>query len=83
LGGNLRYPPNSRDLGIQGRVYVQFTVNLDGTLSDFKILKGVTNDIDQEALRVMTLSPNWIPAIKRGISYKTNYTIPIFFQLGR
>ena len=42
-----------------------------------------TNDIDQEALRVMTLSPPWIPAAKRGIPYKTSYTIPIFFQLGR
>jgi TonB family protein len=81
LGENLRYPPDAARDGIQGRIYISFIVEKDGTFSELKIAKGVRQDLDDEALRVVKLSPIWNPALKRGITQKTSYTIPVFFQL--
>jgi outer membrane biosynthesis protein TonB len=60
---------------------MSFVVEKDGTFSELKIAKGVRQDLDDEALRVVKLSPIWNPALKRGIPQKTSYTIPVFFQL--
>ncbi|OAQ39114.1 hypothetical protein A5893_10615 [Pedobacter psychrophilus] len=81
LGRNLRYPPKARDNNTQGRVILSFVVDKEGKLVDIKILKGVAEDIDNEALRVMNLSPKWIPGTQRGKPIRISYTVPIVFQL--
>jgi TonB family protein len=66
LGKNIKYPAKAADDGVQGRVFVQFTVKKDGSLDNFRILRGVRADLDNEALRVAKLMPNWISGTKNG-----------------
>ncbi|MBC7653631.1 MAG: TonB family protein [Oligoflexus sp.] len=81
LGKNLRYPAKARDYNIQGRVYLSFDVDKDGDLINLKVVKGVNEELDNEALRVMRMSPKWNPGTQRGRAVKVSYTVPIFFQL--
>jgi TonB family protein len=81
LGTNLRYPATARDAGIQGRVYCQFVVEKDGSLSDIKIVRGIGYGCDEEAKRVLELSPKWNPGIQNGEKVRVSYTVPIFFQM--
>ena len=81
LLGRLRYPPAARENKIQGKVTVGFVIQKDGSLSDFKIVKGVSSELDEEALRVIKLSPNWTPSLQRGKPISAPYSIPLFFQL--
>ena len=81
LEKNLNYPINSRDNGIQGRVYISFVIEKDGTPTDFKVAKGIATDLNNESLRVLKLSPKWIPGIQRGKSVRMSYLMPIVFML--
>ncbi len=81
LGHNLRYPAYSREHGTQGRVVVGFIVEVNGTLSNIRIVRKLDDHLDQEALRVMKLSPNWKPGIFKGKPVRVNYSIPISFTL--
>jgi len=82
LSEQIKYPQQARTEGIQGRVFVEFVVNQDGTLSDFKVLKGIGAGCDGEALRVLGLSKNWNPAKQRGSAVKQKLVLPVVFALG-
>ncbi|WP_424962767.1 energy transducer TonB [Ekhidna sp.] len=62
LAQNLRYPQNAQRLGIEGRVYIQFVVEKDGSISNVKVVKGIGAGCDQEAKRVTEKMPKWNPA---------------------
>jgi TonB family protein len=81
LGTNIRYPSAAREKHIQGRVILTFVVEADGSLSSFKILRGVSPDLDAEALRVMAISPKWEPGIENSKKVRVQYSIPISFTL--
>jgi len=81
LSQHLRYPPKARDNNIQGKVYLQFVIEKDGSLTEAKVTKGVGGGCDEEALRVINLSPKWSPGVQRGKAVRVSYTVPIFFQL--
>ena len=81
LGKNLKYPTEAKRNKIQGRVYISFIVEADGSLSEPKVLRGIGSGCDEEAVRVMKLSPNWIPGVQNGKKVRVNYTVPIFFSL--
>ena len=68
--------------GIEGKVFLEFTVNTDGTLSDIHALKGVGGGCDEEAIKVMQGSPTWIPGKQRGMNVRQRMVIPINFSLG-
>jgi TonB family protein len=79
LGMNIKYPKSAFEAGIAGIVYSNFFVNKEGYLTDIKISRGVSEDIDDEVLRVIKAMPRWSPAIlddKKVISY---FTLPIEF----
>ena len=78
---NLKYPQAAKDAGIQGRVVLQFTVYPDGSVRDTKVLRGVNPDLDAEALRVVSASPDWTPGYVNGKPVKVTYTFPVIFQL--
>ena len=78
---NLKYPKAAKDAGVQGRVTLQFTVYPDGSVRDSKILRGVNPDLDAEALRVVSASPNWTPGYVKGEPVKVTYTFPVIFKL--
>lgn len=78
---NLVYPEIAKENGVQGRVTMQFTVNPDGSVSNVKVLRGVDPSLDQEAVRVIQMSPKWLPGKQRDRAVKVTYTFPVIFQL--
>lgn len=82
LGSRLRYPALARQNKIQGKVYIGFVVEKNGSLSDFKVIRGIGGGCDEEAIRVLKLSPLWKPGYANGKPVRTSYTLPITFQLG-
>jgi TonB family protein len=79
---NLRYPMEAQRSRITGKVFLSFDVCTDGSLCDFKILKGVEKNLNEEALRVVKLmSGQWEPAIFRGKPVKNKFNLPISFML--
>lgn len=83
INENIKYPPAAKEKGIQGKVYIQFVVEKDGTLTDFKVRRGAHPLLDAEALRVLKLMPNWKPGSMRGKKVRTRYTVPIIFALSQ
>ncbi len=82
LGETVRYPVKAQELGIQGRVILQFVVNADGSIdNDIKVLRGVDPVLDAEAIRVIKSMPKWTPGMQRGKNVRVNYTLPINFRL--
>ena len=66
IASNLKYPEEAADMSIQGTVFVQFAIDLNGKVVDAKITKGVDPLLDNEALRVVNLSPYWRPGMQKG-----------------
>ena len=83
LSNNLKYPEQAKENEIQGKVYIQFVVNENGSLEDHKVLRGLSKECDEEAKRVMKLMPNWTPGQQRGKAVKTKMVIPISFVLSQ
>ncbi|WP_183567565.1 M56 family metallopeptidase [Mucilaginibacter sp. SP1R1] len=81
LSDNIKYPKADREKGVQGRVIVAFIVEKDGSLSDLKILRGISKGLDNESLRVLRLSPNWQFGIQNGKAVRVQYSVPIQFTL--
>lgn len=81
LLGELIYPEISIEFSEQGVVYVSFVIEIDGKISDVKIIKGVSRDIDREAIRVIKKSPKWIPGKVNNQVVRTRVTVPINFVL--
>lgn len=79
----LNYPKQARRMGIQGRVFVQFVVDKDGSITDVKTVKGIGGGCDEEAERVLRESVKWAPAKQRGKKVKVRMNIPIVFKLDR
>ncbi|MCD8740146.1 TonB family protein [Mucilaginibacter roseus] len=81
LAKTIRYPAAAREKNVQGRVYVSFVITDKGKLTNFKIEKGIGFGCDEEVLRVMKLSPDWIPRYVKGKAVEEFYTVPIAFNL--
>jgi TonB family protein len=83
LSRNIQYPAVCRDKNQQGMVYVQFTVEKDGSLSDIKVVKSISACplFDKEAVRVVSSMPKWSPATMNGHVVRCMETIPVRFQL--
>ncbi len=79
LGENLKYPKQDKDAGIQGTVYLQFIVGKNGEIRNVKILRGVSELIDKEALRVVKAMPKWKPGIQNDKPVSVIYNLPIKF----
>ncbi len=78
---NLKYPRQARRMGIEGKVYVQFIVERDGSLTDIQIMKGIGAGCNEETLRVFEKAPKWKPAKQRGIPVRVRRAMPITFKL--
>ncbi|RLD48169.1 MAG: energy transducer TonB, partial [Bacteroidetes bacterium] len=75
------YPPQAKNNGIQGRIFINFIVEPDGIVSDVKILKGIGGGCDKEALRVVKNMPRWEPGVQKGKPVRVSYNLPIKFTL--
>ena len=81
VNSNLKYPSIAQANGVEGRVTLQFTVNPDGSVSNVKVLRGVDSSLDNEAVRVVSMSPKWTPGRQRDRAVKVTYTFPVIFKL--
>lgn len=77
----MKYPEDAMNNAYQGKVYVGFIVNTDGTITDVEIKRGVQESLDREALRIIRNMPNWNPAVQDGKAIKSSYTLPVSFKL--
>lgn len=77
---NMRYPENARKNGVQGKVIVKAVIEKDGSISDVKIVRGVDQELNNEAIRLMHTMPKWTPAKNEGITVRSYYTLVIPFK---
>ena len=77
---NLIYPDKARRMGLEGKVFVQFIVEKDGSLTNVKVLRGMHGDCNEEAIRVMQKSPRWITGKQRGRPVRVQMVVPITFK---
>lgn len=81
IGKNLVYPEQALKQGVQGKVFVEFIVNEDGSLSNFAVLKGIGSGCDEAAMAVIRQSPNWIPGKQKGKVVKQRMVLPVNFSM--
>lgn len=77
----LKYPAEAVRDGVQGRVMVEFVINKDGKVSDVRVVKGVSEELDAEAVKVVAASPKWKPGKLNGQKVRCSMTIPVEFRL--
>lgn len=80
LRREMQYPRKAQSMDIQGKVFVEFIVNENGSLSQLKVVKGIGGGCDEEAVRVLSLS-KWSPGKQRGKPVKVKMVQPIVFKL--
>ena len=78
---NVVYPQQAKDAGVEGRVFVAFIVETDGSISDVKVLHGIGNGCDEAAVEVVQLMPKWKPGFHNGEAVRVKSLLPISFQL--
>ena len=78
---NLQYPDISMEMGEQGKVYLTFVVEKDGSITNVEIIKGISRDLDNEAKRLIRTMPNWLPGEAKGLKVRSSFTMPINFEL--
>ncbi len=81
LGKNIHYPAIAKENNVQGKVFLSFVVERDGSLTDIRVVRGIGSGCDDEAVRVLKASPKWRPGIQNGRPVRVAYTIPISFTL--
>ena len=81
LAQNMKYPVEAQEAKIEGRVIVQFIVDRDGSITDVKVVRSISPELDAEAVRVISLMPKWNPGKQRGKAVAVKYTMPVMFRL--
>ena len=81
LKHNLHYPPAEKEKGIQGRVFVGFVIEKDGSVSSVEVKRGIGEECDAEAVRVVKEMPNWEPGKQSGIVVSMAMVLPINFKI--
>lgn len=81
LSKNIKYPQMARESGIQGRVFVNFVVEPDGSVSNVNVMRSLGGGCDEEAVRVVKAMPKWKPGRQRGKAVRVSYILPIVFKL--
>jgi TonB family protein len=75
------YPKAARKKGIEGRVVLQFVINIDGWITNIEVVRSVEKSLDDEARRVISLMPQWTPGTQNGKPVYVKFTLPIVFKL--
>lgn len=81
VGDNMKYPSQARRMGVEGKVYVQFVVDKDGSIKEVVTVKGIGAGCDEEAVRVLKDSPKFNPGKQRGRPVKVRMILPVYFKL--
>jgi len=78
---NIQYPEQAKKNGIQGKVFITFVVEADGSITNVKVLRGIGGGCDEEAVRVIKLMPKWNPGTEKGQPVRVQFNLPIKFTL--
>jgi len=81
LSNSIQYPKDAKEKKIEGKVFVSFIITELGKVSEVKILRGVNESLDKEAIRVVKEMPDWKPGTQGDEPVKVKYTLPISFKL--
>jgi protein TonB len=81
LSNNIKYPQSCIDNNVQGKSYIKFTIEKDGSISNMEVVKSSHSLLDKEAIRVIGKMPNWKPGRQLNKVVRVNYTLPINFVL--
>jgi len=81
ISDQISYPTTAKELGIQGKVFVTFVIETDGSVSGVEVLRGIGGGCDEEAVRVVKSLPNWKPGKQRGVPVRVRYNLPVKFTL--
>ncbi len=83
IKSNYRYPRDAQRANIEGKVFVQFVVNTDGSISNARVIRGIGGGCDEEAIRLVQMMPKWTPGRQDGEVVAAYHTVPITFKLLR
>lgn len=78
---NLKYPKSAQNAGTQGRVTIRFVVQKTGEITDVTVIRGISSELDAEAVRVVKAMPKWIPGKIKGQVVPVYFTLPIVYKL--
>lgn len=81
INNNIKYPSQARRMNIEGRVFVQFIIEKDGSISQVEAIRGIGESCDEEAVRVVASAPRWEPGKQRGKPVRVKMVLPISFKL--
>lgn len=81
IAENIRYPQSAKEKGVSGTVYISYVVSETGNVTKVKVWRGVSSDIDNEAVRVVSTLKNYTPGMQRGKPVSVQMTIPVRFVL--
>lgn len=81
IAKNVKYPQIAAENNIQGKVFMNFVIEKDGSITDVKVLRGVDPTLDKEAIRVIKSMPKWKPGKQRGKPVRVSFNLPITFTL--
>ncbi|WP_316798926.1 TonB family protein [Pedobacter frigidisoli] len=81
LSKTIRYPELAQEKNVQGKVFLSFIVEKDGSISDVMVTRGLGSGLDEEAVRVLNESPRWNPGVKDGMVVRVKYNINVNFTL--
>lgn len=78
---NIKYPENALENGVEGKVTVSFVVDATGKIRNAKVVNGVDDELNAEALRVVESAPAWAPAKQNGKNVPVTCSIPVTFKI--
>lgn len=79
--GNIKYPADAREQGIEGKVITTFDIDKKGKVRNIKVLRGISDDIKEEVIRILKSMPKWNPGHYNGQPVKFNFILPVNFRL--
>jgi protein TonB len=81
VNDNIKYPRQAQAMNIEGKVFVQFVVGKNGELTDIRVIRGIGGGCDEEAIRVVKISPTWNAGKQRGRPVRVKMVLPITFKI--
>jgi TonB family protein len=81
IAQNIKYPEQAKSNQIEGRVFINFVVEADGSVSGVNVLRGIGGGCDEEAVRVAEMMPRWTPGYQRGQAVRVSFNLPVKFEL--
>ena len=78
---NFKYPEIAKEMGIEGRVFVQFVISKEGRITNAIVLRGIDKSLNNEALRIVNKIPKLTPAKQRKVPVSVSFVLPITFRL--